>query len=208
MTKIEYDAQVFSVKMSTETIHYPATKCAERGRLVNICCSQCGEQFTARLRRGRIRKYCSHECYHAATRRFSTSAEELLQRLTETPNYTTLGKELGVSANAIKKRCRALGISDKADKLIADAKVERGKDHLEQIHTAESRRNNITSRRNNLADFVGYDATFDGLKEVCRFRSREDLEAAGYNYEVVCRVCRGMYNTYKKLVWRREKKTK
>lgn len=61
-------------------------------------------------------KYCSEPCYRLAQKKISwPPLDELLTRLAQT-NYTQLGRELGVSDNAIRKHIKAShSLKDKAE---------------------------------------------------------------------------------------------
>lgn len=54
-------------------------------------------------------KYCSHECASDSFKKFESSKEELTKLIAEKP-YEEIGKMFGVTGNAIKKRCKSLGI--------------------------------------------------------------------------------------------------
>ena len=88
-------------------------------------CPICGSSFVVKSSESDIRHYCSYECSHRASHRFEISAGALLDILKETPNYTKVGEQLGVSANAVKKRCKRLGILDEVQQFIDAEKIVR-----------------------------------------------------------------------------------
>ena len=66
-------------------------------------CPMCGEEKPKRY------TYCSVECSSLNRRRFTISKEDL-ERLVKTTPFTKIGAMFGVSDNAIRKRCRKIGI--------------------------------------------------------------------------------------------------
>lgn len=70
-------------------------------------CQYCGKEITTHGK-----KYCSRECANNASKKFETSAEQLIEDFKKLKSYTGVGKKYGVSDNAIKKRCKRLGIYD------------------------------------------------------------------------------------------------
>ena len=58
--------------------------------------------------------------------RYSVDADNLLTMFRDTPNYTQVAKTLGVTDNAVKKRCKKLGIYDEVNDMIQKEKVARG----------------------------------------------------------------------------------
>lgn len=173
-------------------------------------CLVCGNEFTVRGSGVAAvnRKYCSCACAQRAVRRFDTTKEELLALFSETPNYTKIAASFGISGGALKKGCKRLGIFEQVDALIQAEKRRRGFGAITNLHTNEYRKLGVKSRLANLPDFVAY--VIDDLqpREVLRFHTQRELEDAGFNYTVVCRVCRGARKTYKGFVWRREQKVK
>lgn len=89
-------------------------------------CSVCGREFTGPNARIYKRKYCSYECAHKAAMQYEVTPEELLDMLKSEPNYTKVALKLGVTDNAVKKRCKKLGIYEEVNKLIQNEKVARG----------------------------------------------------------------------------------
>ena len=96
-------------------------------------CMACGKVFTVSAYTAQTRKYCSYECVHKAAHRFDLSADELLGMFKEDPNYTHVANRLGVSDNAVKKRCKKLGVYEEVFMLIQKEKVARGKRVKEQF---------------------------------------------------------------------------
>lgn len=72
-------------------------------------CYQCGKSVEGS--EGVL--YCSAKCSSNSQRKFNINKEELENMLLTTPNYTEIAKELGVTGNAIKKRCKVLGLETK-----------------------------------------------------------------------------------------------
>lgn len=81
----------------------------ESAQYKNIC-SICGSEFVNGYKHG---KYCSSKCrkvYRETERRFNPTREELEKMVSATP-MTQVGKHFGVSDNAVRKRCKLLGIN-------------------------------------------------------------------------------------------------
>lgn len=66
-------------------------------------CPVCG------VEKPKKQQYCSRMCHNGEQKRFDPSREEL-EQLVASNTYTAVGRLFGVSDNAIKKRCRQLGI--------------------------------------------------------------------------------------------------
>lgn len=59
-------------------------------------------------------KFCSQQCSHQNQMRFSISKEELYDLvIVQQKSFVELGKMLGVTDNAVKKRCKSFGIPTK-----------------------------------------------------------------------------------------------
>lgn len=98
----------------------------EKAEDLNIVCAICGNTFRMRPSAPRAGKYCSYECAHKASMKYEATPEELLDMFRSEPNYTKVALKLGVSDNAVKKRCKKLGIYDKVNDMIQKEKVARG----------------------------------------------------------------------------------
>lgn len=94
--------------------------------IVSKMCVVCGNEFTGPRSNMVGRKYCSYTCSHKASMRYSVNADHLLDMFRHTPNYTQVAKTLGVSDNAVKKRCKKLGIYNEVNEMIQKEKVARG----------------------------------------------------------------------------------
>lgn len=178
---------------------------APRKPIEQRTCSYCGKVYTPSKNRG---DYCSRACAQQASQKFDVTAEELLGMFRETPNYTKIGKQLGVTANAVKKRCKRLGIYDEVSKLIQEEKVNRCLSSCANIKDRSSYQYKITERLKARVDYyVGYTIT-DGVETIkYRFFDKEEVIASGMCPKVICRVCRGECASYRGLMWRREPKT-
>ena len=62
-------------------------------------------------------KHCSHACQMEGNRKLRATKEELKQLL-NTNTYEAVGKMFGVTGNAVKKRCKALGIYKRKLKVV------------------------------------------------------------------------------------------
>ena len=98
----------------------------EKAADLNVVCAICGNNFTMRPGEARAGKYCSYECAHKASMKYDVTSEELLDMFKSEPNYTKVAIQLGVTDNAVKKRCKKLGIYEEVNKLIQKEKVARG----------------------------------------------------------------------------------
>lgn len=70
-------------------------------------CPLCGNEKNKRL------KFCSQQCSAQNQRVFEITKEEL-EKLIEEKSYEKIGEIYGVTGNAIKKRCKTLGIDLKS----------------------------------------------------------------------------------------------
>ena len=144
-------------------------------------CPQCNTLF---ITKEKTQKYCSYACAHKSERKFEVTAEELLKMFQEEANYTKIAKKLGVSDNAVKKRCKRLGIYDYVKLLIDEAKRERA--IANQIsQDADFRRNNqrksMQTVYNNMDYYIGYTVVADAEVELVRFENTQQLRDAGYS---------------------------
>lgn len=171
----------------------------------NIC-PTCGTTYETS---NASQKYCSHKCASKPSSKFDVTADALLNMFKEEANYTKIAHKLGVSDNAVKKRCKTLGIYDDVKALVDAEKRERAiknqgamtKEHR-QLATIRSRE---TINRS-MDYYVGY-TIVDGVEvELVRFENTEQLRSAGYSDAMVQRVCLGRAKTYKGWLWRRESK--
>ncbi len=79
------------------------------GNRVKKICEWCKEEFSVAESHADRRSHCSPKCAQMASRKFHVTPEELRLWVWETP-LTQLGEMLGVSSNAVRKRCRKYGI--------------------------------------------------------------------------------------------------
>lgn len=169
-------------------------------------CPSCGKQYTTT---NYNQKYCSHVCAGKTYRKFDLTAEYLLGMFREEANYTKIAEKLGVSDNAVKKRCKVLGIYDEVKTLVAEEKRRRAiKNQCSQsreFRQASVAKSKVTVNRN-MDYYVGYTVVNGAEVELVRFENTEQLRNAGYSDSVVQRVCRGEAKTYKGWLWRREPK--
>lgn len=76
-------------------------------------CQICGKEIL-----GDGEKYCSHECAKKASRRFEATPNQLIEDFKELKSFTAVGRKYGVSDNAIKKRCKKLGVYEEIRQFI------------------------------------------------------------------------------------------
>lgn len=86
-----------------EKVERPAPQ--PRPTVEERACPGCGKVFKPVSNR---QKHCSRECGDASNRRYSLTDEQLREAL-KTKSPEVLGKELGVSGNAIRKRLKRIG---------------------------------------------------------------------------------------------------
>ena len=79
------------------------------GNLVTKICAWCGEEFQVSESHADRRSHCSPKCAQMARRKFHVTPDWLREWVWEMP-MTRLGEYLGVSDNAVRKRCRKHGI--------------------------------------------------------------------------------------------------
>ena len=70
-------------------------------------CQRCGKEIT-----GDGDKYCSPECAQKAIRKFEVSQEQLVEDFKEFKSFSAVGRKYNVTDNAIKRRCKKLGVYD------------------------------------------------------------------------------------------------
>ena len=86
--------------------------------VIRFCkCKNCGNEF---IKKDSDAKYCSHGCHDLSRRKADRPTKEhLLNILLEFKNFTKVGIKFNVSDNAIRKWCKAYGLSTK----VSDYKV-------------------------------------------------------------------------------------
>ena len=89
--------------VTTKSLHAKLHKPSTIKKLVCIC----GKTFKGKKNKT---KYCSEKCHHLASRRFDIDKEELEGLVWEFP-LEYIGQLYNVSGNAIKSRCKSLGIT-------------------------------------------------------------------------------------------------
>lgn len=83
-------------------IHHPDIHQGENG------CNKC---YTCnKPLQNQQKKFCSHVCYHVASRKVSRPSKEQLQRDISESNFLALGRKYGVSDNAIRKWAKGYGL--------------------------------------------------------------------------------------------------
>lgn len=70
-------------------------------------CQRCGKEII-----GDGDKYCSPECAQKAIRKFEVSQEQLVEDFKEFKSFSAVGRKYNVTDNAIKRRCKKLGVYD------------------------------------------------------------------------------------------------
>ena len=76
-------------------------------------CQICGKEIL-----GEGEKYCSHKCAEKASRRFEATPNQLIEDFKELKSFTAVGRKYGVSDNAIKRRCKKLGVYEEIRQFI------------------------------------------------------------------------------------------
>ena len=120
-----YKNQVMVIEPVGYVYKEPVVK-VEKAEGHDVVCRVCGKHFRVRPCAPRSVKYCSYECSRMASRKFTITADHLLTMFRDTPNYTQVAKALGVTDNAVKKRCKKLGIYNEVNDMIQKEKVARG----------------------------------------------------------------------------------
>lgn len=103
--KKELDKCILVCKNCHAEIHHvdiPQLDARKNKKQFDVC-PICGNEKYIKL------KYCSLECFYEGIKKFNIIKEELERLIQEKP-YEEIGKMFGVTGNAIKKRCRAMGI--------------------------------------------------------------------------------------------------
>ena len=169
-------------------------------------CPVCGKAYKTD---NNDQKYCSYACAGKSCRKFDLAGEVLLSMFREEANYTKIAARLGVSDNAVKKRCKTLGIYDEVKELVDAEKRRRaienqGSQTVEDRQLAAAKSRDIVNRKTDY--YVAYTVVEGSEVELARFESTKQLKDAGYSARVVQRVCLGQARTYKGWFWRREPK--
>lgn len=76
-------------------------------------CKLCGKEISSNGD-----KYCSPECAAKANRKFEASPEQLIEDFKEIKSFVGVGRKYGVTDNAIKRRCKKLGVYEEIRKFI------------------------------------------------------------------------------------------
>lgn len=179
----------------------------EPSRYVHIC-PVCNKEYKTDHS---AQKHCSYECARKTHRKFEASADELLSMFKEEANYTKIAHKLGVSDNAVKKRCKTLGIYDDVKALVDAEKRERAIKNQGAMTKEHRQLANVRSREavnRDMDYYVGYTIVDGAEVELVRFENTEQLRKAGYSDAVVQRVCLGRAKTYKGWFWKRVPKEK
>lgn len=71
-------------------------------------CPICNKQFICNAYLKQV--YCSQECSHIAQRQVDRPTRERLKQLIRNMSFTTIGKQFGVSDNAIRKWCKTYNL--------------------------------------------------------------------------------------------------
>lgn len=72
-------------------------------------CKGCGRSFLAPLRKRRIRVYCTAKCRMDHTQKAEWPETRALWEMAVKDGYEAVGRELGVTGSAVKKRLRCRG---------------------------------------------------------------------------------------------------
>lgn len=76
-------------------------------------CQLCGKEII-----GNGDKYCSLECAQKDKHKFEVTIEQLVEDFKNLKSFSAVGRKYGVSDNAIKKRCKKIGVYDKIRQFI------------------------------------------------------------------------------------------
>lgn len=106
-------------------------------RLENKICPICGKEFHPR---NHEQVYCSPECVAKSQRRVEITKKELIQlAIDKNCNFTQIGKELGVSDNAVRKYCDKFNIPRKRKDLEDYVKNLDNPDYIKPENTKTNR---------------------------------------------------------------------
>jgi predicted amidophosphoribosyltransferase len=75
-------------------------------------CKHCGKEIPHN------RRFCSYKCSELHKRKYDVTPEQLIDDFRMIKSFMGVGKKYGVTDNAIKKRCKILGIYDEIRKYI------------------------------------------------------------------------------------------
>lgn len=98
--------RTIDILQNTETpFTIDKTEIVYKTRKQHNYCKICGKEIT-----DKGKKYCSHKCAQLGNRRWDVDIEQLLNDFKSIKSFRGVGKKYGVTDNAVKKRCKKLGI--------------------------------------------------------------------------------------------------
>lgn len=78
-------------------------------------CERCGRQFIQKGQKRYTHVYCSHECASQARTKVDIDKDSLVALLVEyKANFVQIGKRLGISDNAVRRKCVKYGLPSKS----------------------------------------------------------------------------------------------
>lgn len=109
--------EIDNLEILTKTEHLLAH--GRRCNPLDKMCETCGSTYTSRWpgKAGDRQRFCSPECSQKSRRKFEVGSEDL-KSLVEILPLVAVGKLLGVSDTAIRKRCKILGIPWKRSSMV------------------------------------------------------------------------------------------
>jgi hypothetical protein len=115
--KAEADKCVLLCKNCHAEVHYELSQEARskrkeigKGRLCAKSCQHCNAIFQPKRETNR---YCSERCYRLHSRKTTRPSRAKLSRELRQMSWTAIGKQYGVSDNAVRKWARQYGIMDR-----------------------------------------------------------------------------------------------
>jgi very-short-patch-repair endonuclease len=84
-------------------------KSQSKSKKVKSICENCKKEFTYYRQKGRMRKYCSRDCFLSSRSTNKISKEDLIERL-KIDSWSKIGRDCGVSDNAVRKWAKGYGL--------------------------------------------------------------------------------------------------
>ena len=76
---------------------------------INTVCKRCKKEFRYYEQAGKTRKYCSKECFLLSIETKKITKEVLIERL-RNESWSAIGRDCGVSDNAVRKWAKGYGL--------------------------------------------------------------------------------------------------
>lgn len=167
---------------------------------IPLICKRCGKSFLTKQRQA---KYCSKAC--ATHHKLTCSTQQLLEKMKQMKNYTTVANFYGVTNNAIKKRCIKLGIYDQVQPIIKQMIKDRPGLTLKGRHPSKQTRQKLArASKGRISPCRKPVAKVDMItgQIIKTYPSLSSIIQDGYCQTAAGRVCMGKRRQYKGFLWK------